>query len=124
MKNLNGWQVVALVGVLCATLVALVWRGQDIGAIVAAGVVVASALGLNVATSFAQNSVNSEKLGQVKDLANGNLQAMRDQLAAKEEQHAAERADMMRQIRDANDRAVQLAAMIPPGTVQGGGPLG
>lgn len=114
MKNLNGWQIVALVAILCATLVILVQQGQTVGAIVAAGVVVASALGLNVATSFAQNSVNSEKLTQVKDLANGNLAAAREQLETERAAHATERAALIAQLQEANNRSVQLAAMIPP----------
>ena len=114
MKNLNGWQVVALVGILCATLVTLVWQGQSVGAIVAAGVVVASALGVNVATSFAQNSVNSEKLGQVKDLANGQNQALQRQLVDKDKMYTDLLAEKDRQLQAAHDRAVQLAAMIPP----------
>lgn len=114
MKNLNGWQVVALVAILCGTLIALVWQGQSVGAIVAAGVVVASALGINVATNLAQNSVNSEKLGQVKDLANGQNQTLQRQLETERAVHAGERAFLMNQVKEANDRAVQFAAMITP----------
>jgi len=109
MKNLNGWQIVTMFGMILAAIVTLVAMGQEVGAIVTAGIVVASALGVPIV----QGAVNSEKMGQVKDLANGNLAAMRDQMATDRAAHALERAELYQQLQAANDKAVQLAAMVP-----------
>ena len=68
MKSLNGWQIVALVGLFLGTLVALVAMGQEIGALVAAAVAILAALGFN----GAQNAINLERTTEVRTLANGN----------------------------------------------------
>jgi hypothetical protein len=96
-------------GMILAAIVTLVAMGQEVGAIVTAGIVVASALGVPIV----QGAVNSEKMGQVKDLANGNLAAMRDQMSTLILQHQVERAELHQQLQAANDKAVQLAAMVP-----------
>lgn len=118
MDRLSGWQIVTLLGMLLATIVGLVAMGQELGAIISVSVLIASALGVNIATNVAQNSLNSEKLGQVKDLANGNNQALREEIAAIRAQHADERAELLRQVQESNNRAVQLAAMIMPDKAQ------
>lgn len=112
MKNLNGWQIVALVGLVLGAIVALVAMGQEIAAVSAVGIMVASALGVPIY----QQAVNGEKVGQVKELANGNLKRLQDQIADIYVQHAAERADWALQLQAANDKATALAAMLPPDT--------
>lgn len=117
MKNpLNGWQVVTLVGMVLATMVALVWMGQTLGAIASVGVVILAALGYNVSQTAA-----------TKDLANGNLAAMRDQLAEKDKQYAEdmarkdnqmamERAVFQQTLAQAHAQTVSMAAALPPDT--------
>lgn len=114
MDKLSGWQIVTVVGMLLGAVVGLVAMGQELGAVMSIGILIASGLGVNIATNLAQNSVNAEKLTQVKDLANGNNQALRDEIAAIRDQHAQERAELQRQLKESNDRAVQLAAMVLP----------
>lgn len=110
MKNLNGWQVVILVGMVLTALVVLVKMGQGLGAIVGAALLLLGGLGVPIY----QNAVNSEKINQGNMLANGNLAAMRDQITALTLAHAAERAELIHQIQASNHQAVALAAMVPP----------
>lgn len=109
MKNLGGWQVVALVGILAAAFCVLVGLGQDVGALVAAGLLIAGALGVPIV----QGAVNAEKLNNNNALANGNLAALREQMERVISQHAEQMAEKDRQLQAANDKAVTLAALIP-----------
>lgn len=114
MKNLNGWQFVILVGMILGTLLGLMAMGQELAAVVGAGIAIATALGANVVQNVSATTTQREQLGQVKDLANGNLDALRIQISSERAQHALERAELNRQLQTANDRAIQLAALIPP----------
>lgn len=116
MDKLNGWHLVALVAILCATLVLLVWMGQELGAIASLGVLILGTLGFNAAQSYKNNAVSSEQLGQVKDLANGNNEALRNQMAFERTQAALERQQMREQLDAAHRTNVTLAALVPPDT--------
>lgn len=116
MDKLNGWHLVTLVAVLCATLVLLVWMGQELGAIASLGVLILGTLGFNAAQNYKNNAVSSEQLGQVKDLANGNNEALRTQMAFERAQAAMERQQMREQLDASHRTNVALAALVPPDT--------
>lgn len=110
MKSLNGWQIVALVGLFLGTLVALVAMGQEIGALVAAAVAILAALGFN----GAQNAINLERTTEVRTLANGNNNELRKQLEEKEKRHNDQIAELMRQIQATNEKLAATAAYVAP----------
>lgn len=121
--GLTGWQVVALVALLCGTIVGLVAMGQTLGAVAGVGIMILAALGF----TGAQQLVNGEKVSQVKDLANGNNKDLRDQIDkilashADERQQADARAALERQQMQAQLTALQhqmvtLAVAVPPET--------
>lgn len=112
MRNLNGWQIVTLLGLLLAALVILVALGQEVSALVGAGLVVASALGVPIV----QGAVNAERVSQVKELANGNLTSARQAVDAAHAQAAAERAEAAKTIQAMQQQMLALAALIPPDT--------
>lgn len=114
MDKLNGWHVVSLVFIMCTTLVLLVALGQELGAIASLGVMILSVLGFSAAQNYKNNAVSSEQLGQVKELANGNNAALREEMARRDEAHAAERAIWIAQLQAAHDREVAYAAMVSP----------
>ena len=114
MDKLNGWHLVALAFIACTTLVLLVWMGQEMGAIASLGLLILSALGFTAAQSYKNNAVSSEQLGQVKELANGNLEALRVELARKDAQMAMERTFYQTQLAQAHEKQVALATMLPP----------
>lgn len=106
----NGWQVVTIIGLVLTAIVVLVALGQELSALITTCILVASALGVPIVQGF----VNSEKMNQNNALANGNLAALREQLNQVITQHSTERTEIQAQLQAANDRAVQLAAMISP----------
>lgn len=112
MKNLTGWQVVAVVGLFLSAFCILVALGQDVGALIAAGLVILGALGVPIY----QNAVNSEKINQGNMLANGNLKDLREQLTTVLNLHAEQLAEKDRLIQQAHEQAVQLATMVSPDT--------
>lgn len=116
MDKLNGWHLVALVAIGCTTLVLLVWMGQELGAIASLGVLILGALGFSAAQNYKNNAVSVEQLGQVKDLANGNNEALRTQMAFERTQAALERQQMREQLDAAHRTNVALAALVPPDT--------
>lgn len=116
MDKLNGWHVVSLAAILATTLVLLVALGQELGAIASLGVLILGALGFNAAQNYKNNAVSSEQLGQVKDLANGNNEALRNQMALERTQAALERQQMREQLDAAHRTNVALAALVPPDT--------
>jgi hypothetical protein len=109
MKNLSGWQLVSLVGLLLAALVALVAMGQTVSALVAAGLVVASALGVPIY----QGAVNRERIEHGNALSNGNLDAMRKMVNDTLTQAAEERAEFARVTQQMQQQMVELAKQIP-----------
>jgi len=114
MDKLNGWHFVTLVAILCTTLVLLVALGQELGAIASLGVLILGALGFSAAQNYKNNAVSSEQLGQVKELANGNNEALRAQMALERAQAVLERQQMREQLDLAHRTNVTLAALIPP----------
>lgn len=116
MDKLSGWNVVALVLIGCTTLVLLVALGQELGAIASLGVLILGTLGFSAAQNYKNNAVSSEQIGQVKDLANGNNEALRNQMAFERAQHALEREQLMTVIQASHNREVALAALAPSDT--------
>jgi hypothetical protein len=116
MDKLSGWHFVTLVAILCTTLVLLVALGQELGAIASLGVLILGALGFSAAQNYKNNAVSSEQLGQVKELANGNNEALRNQMALERTQAALERQQMREQLDAAHRINVTLAALVPPET--------
>lgn len=114
MDKLNGWHVVSLVLILCTTLVLLVALGQQLGAIASLGVLILGALGFNAAQNYKNNAVSSEQIGQVKELANGNNEALRTQMAFERAQAALERQQMRQQLDAQHKVTIALAALVPP----------
>lgn len=116
----NGWQIVTLVSVVLAAIVSLVAMGQELSALITTGLLVASALGVPIVQGF----VNNERVNQVKDLANGNLAAMREEMTHLNQQHAEElarrdaaaaleRLNFQQQLAASHEKHVMLAAMLP-----------
>jgi hypothetical protein len=112
--KLNGWHIVILVALILGTAVALVRMGETLGAVVAAALAILAVLGYNTA----QNKTNNE-------LANGRLTALQQQIAElikdhseemvrKDQQAAAERALLQRELSEAHDKAAAYAALVPP----------
>lgn len=117
----NGWHIVALALIAAGLIGWLVHEGQQLGVIITGVLGILGALGFTIA----QNQEN-------KNLANGNLAAMRDQMAEKDRQalekdklHAEEmarkdaqfsleRSTLQSHIKEANDKAAAYAAMAPP----------
>lgn len=114
MDKLNGWHLVALVFILCTTLVLLVWMGEELGAIASLGVLILGALGFSAAQNYRNNAVSSEQLGQVKELANGNLAALRAEMARRDEAHAEQVAVLLGKLENSHNREVAFATMAPP----------
>lgn len=114
MDKLNGWHLVALVFIGCTTLVLLVAMGEELGAVASVGLAILSVLGFSAAQNYKNNAVSSEQIGQVKELANGNNQALRDEMARRDAVHAQERALWAVQLQAAHDREVAFAAAVPP----------
>lgn len=119
--GLTGWQIVALVALLCGTIVGLVAMGQTLGAITGVGIMILAALGFTGAQQF----VNAEKVSQVKDLANGNNKELREQIEkilanhAEERRQAEARAALERQqfqqqLTAVQQQTVAYAAAAPP----------
>ena len=114
MDKLNGWHLVALVLILCTTLVLLVWMGQELGAIASVGVLILGTLGFNAAQNYKNNAVSSEQLGQVKELANGNNAALRDEIKRRDQAHAEQVSLLLDKLQASHDREVAYAALVPP----------
>ena len=114
MDKLNGWHLVTLVAILCTTLVLLVWMGQELGAIASLMVLILGTLGFSAAQNYKNNAVSSEQIGQVKELANGNNQALRDEMARRDEKHAEQIAGLLAQLESSHSREVAYAALVPP----------
>lgn len=115
-----------------AAIVILVAMGQELSALITTGLLVASALGVPIVQGF----VNSERMGQVKELANGNLAAMREEMTRKDLQHAEEmtrkdqqhaqeltreraaasleRTSLQERLHEAHEARVALATLLPP----------
>jgi hypothetical protein len=114
LNKLTGWQIVTLVGLVLGTIIALVAMKQQLSAIVAAAIGVASLLGLNVVQVAAANAGNAEKMGQLKEQGNGNLAAANQRLTDAEERHALERQQLMDHNAALQKQVVGMAALVPP----------
>jgi hypothetical protein len=101
--KVTGWQLVVLIGLFLATIVTLVAMGQQLSALVAAGLTIAVALGANVVQVAANQAGQGQKMDQLQKQSNGNTEAlMREVTRARDE------------LAQARHQAIALAALVPP----------
>jgi len=118
--KITGWQLVVLIGLFLATIVALVAMGQQLSALVAAGITIAVALGANVVQVAASQAGQSQKMDQLTTQTNGNTAALMARLEATQQA-----------LIEAHGKLASVAALVPadkallvPGIMNGGGDIG
>lgn len=121
--KLTGWQLIVLTGMLLAAPIILVQLGQELSAVVSVGLVIAAALGVPIAqgvVNYQRVSQVGAKVDKVETLANGNLTALREQLAEQQEQAnqrlMALQLEHNRTLAELHERMLALATLVPPGS--------
>lgn len=98
-EKITGWQVVTLIGLILGTIVALVAMGQPLSGLVAAGVAIASILGVNVVQVAANQAGSGARLDKIDQQTNGT------------------NAKLMQQVAEGHRRETALAALVSPDKV-------